>query len=244
MRRTAVLLAFAGLLVACSDDGNSTSPATGPDSSAGIDIDTDTVLPEQCTPPPYTVVAQRDGERTAGSATFEVVGAAALPLPLVPDKAQTLTPAQVNEQGATTALLGYILFFGDEPFGPNDVSAFGGYEPEAVGKGRGNIGLFPDSTRPLAVGDVLTPGSLDALGMFTPFNRIGLDFKAAPDEFTGYLDELQGSVTILALDEEFLCLDVDLSWEYSDGGSSAQGVLTVQGIFTAPLADRSSLPFT
>ena len=108
MRRTVVLLAFAGLLVACSDDGNSTSPATGPDSSAGIDIDT--VLPEQCTPPPYTVVAQRDGERAAGSATFEVVGAAALPLPLVPDKAQTLTPAQVNEQGATTALLGSAAY--------------------------------------------------------------------------------------------------------------------------------------
>ena len=42
---------------------------------------------------------------------------------------------------------------------------------------------------------------------------------------------------------DFLCIDVDLSWDYSDFSSSADGVLTVQGIFTAPLAARS-LPFT
>jgi hypothetical protein len=50
-------------------------------------------------------------------------------------------------------------------------------------------------------------------------------------------------VTILAPDGSFLCIDVDLSWDYSDFGSSADGTLTVQGIFTAPLAARS-LPFT
>lgn len=249
MRRTALFLALAGLLVACSDNGKSTSPVTNPDNSTSSESatttapDTASALPEQCTPPPYTVVAQRDGERAAGSATFEVVGAAALPIPLVPDKAQTLTPAQVNEQGATTPLLGYTLFFVDEPFGPGDVSTFGGYEPEAVGKSRGNIGLFPDSTTPLAVGDVLTPGSLEALGMLTTFNRINMDFKAAPDELSGYLNEIRGSITILALTADFLCIDVDLSWDYSDFSSSADGVLTVQGIFTAPLAARS-LPFT
>ena len=189
------------------------------------------------------MVAQRDGERPAGSATFEVVGAAALPIPLIPDTDNTLTPSQAAELGATTPLLAYILFFGDEPFGPDDVSTFGGYEPEGVGKSRGNIGLFPHTTTPLAVGDVVVGGSLDELGLQTTFNRIGLDFKAAPDELTGYLNEVQGSITILALDDDFLCIDVDLTWDYSDFSSSADGVLTVQGIFTAPLADRS-LPFT
>ena len=249
MRRRATLLTVCVLLVACSDDGDNT---TRPDSSASSDSgetqgpdtsDPGAALPEQCTPTPYTVVAQRDGERAAGSAAFEVVGAAALPIPLVPDKAQTLSPAEVNQQGATTDLLGYVVFFGDEPFGPADVSTFGGYEPEAAGKSRGNISLFPDSTTPLAVGDVLTPGSLEALGMLTTFNRVNMDFKAAPDELSGYLDEIDGTITILALTDEVICIDVDLSWEYSDFSSEADGVLTVQGIFTAPLAPRS-LPFT
>jgi len=248
--RLALVLALTGLLAACGGGGDRSARPRNTESTAGagtaVSSDTSsagTALPEECTPAPYTVVAQRDGGQPAGSSAFEVAGSAGLPIPLVPDKEQVLTPAQVNEQGATTSLLGYIVFFGDEPFGPGDVSTFGGYEPEAAGKSRGNIGLFPNSNTPLAIGDVLTPGTLEPLGMLTTFNRINMDFKAAPDELTGYLDGIKGSVTILALDNEFICIDVDLSWEYSDFSSSAQGVLTVQGIFTAPLGARS-LPFT
>jgi hypothetical protein len=161
----------------------------------------------------------------------------------VPDKAKALTDVQVTENGANTDLLGYVLFFGDERFGPADVGMFSGYGPSTPGTSRGTISIFPSTTTPIAVGDELAPGSLDGLDMVTTLNRVNLDFKATPDELMSYLGSIAGRVTVLGLTESALCLDVDLTWEYSDFGSSALGTLTVQGVFTAPLAPRT-LPFT
>lgn len=215
-------------LAACGDSDKSSNGGTK-----------STPLPAECTPPPYTVVAVRDGVEPAGSATFEVVGAAAVQIPLVPDKAQTLTPEQSTELGQTTDLIGYGLLFGDEAFGVNDVSLFGGYAPEAQGKSRGVVSIYPSTPTPLAVGDVVTSQSMDGLGMFTTLSSLGMDFKAAPDEFSAYLNSITGSVTILGLNDQAICLDVDLSWEVSDFSSDATGTLTIQGIFTAPLAERT-----
>ena len=256
MRRALALVAAVAALAfvaACGDGGNAdpsagstaadaaTTPGTvAADTVAASDVAAG--LPSQCAPAPYTVVAQRDGEQPAGSEAFGVVGSAALPIPLVPNKAGALTTEQVAEQGTSTDLLGYVLFFGDEPFGPSDVSMFGGYAPTAQGMGRGAISVFPNSTTPITVGDVLTPGALDALDMVTYLNRINLDFKAGPDELTSYLNSVEGSVTVLGLTDAALCLDVDLSWQYSRG-SEPLGTLTVKGIFTAPLAPRTQ-PFT
>jgi hypothetical protein len=202
-----------------------------------------TGLPAECVAAPFTVVALRDGEQPAGSTTYGVVGSAALPIPLVPNKSATIPAAQVTEDGATTDLLGYVLFFGDESFGPGDVSMFGGYAPAAAGHSRGTISIFPSTTTPLAVGDRLAPGQLDGLDMTTTLNRVNLDFKATPDELTSYLDSITGTVTVLGLTDGALCLDVDLAWKYSDFSSTPAGTLTVQGIFSAPLAPRT-LPFT
>ena len=250
MRRALALVAAVAALafVAACGGGGKADPTTS--NAAGAATTADTVaagdgaagLPSQCAPAPYTVVAQRDGEQPAGSEAFGVVGSAALPIPLVPNKAGALTTAQVTEQGASTDLLGYVLFFGDEPFGPSDVSMFGGYAPTAQGKSRGAISIFPNTTTPIAVGEVLSPGALDALDMVTYLNRINLDFKAGPDELTSYLNSVEGSVTVLGLTDAALCLDVDLSWQYSRG-SEPLGTLTVKGIFTAPLAPRTQ-PFT
>ena len=255
MRRFAALATIVLLVAACGGGGKGAKGNAGPDDTFANDgtapgIDTtvvgqpdDTPLPAQCTPAPYTVTAVRDGDEPAGAAAYEVVGTAALPIPLVPDAAQALTPAQATEQGATTDLLGYVVFFGDEAFGPADVSMFGGYAPTAEGHSRGAISIFPATTTPLAVGDVVTPGSLDGLQMLTTLNRITLDFKATPDELTSYLESIEGQVTILGLNSSSICFDVDLTWAYTGGGPDPDGTLTVQGIFTAPLADRT-LPFT
>ena len=254
MRLPLAMLAVSLLAVSCGGGDNNRGGkkgsvnTTGGAAGSSVVEETQPVgnglagLPEQCSPAPYTIVAQRDGEQPAGSATYSVVGTAALPVPLVPDKAGALTPAQATEQGQTTNLLGYVMFFGDEQFGPADVSMFGGYAPSTVGASRGTISLFPTTTTPLAVGDTLTPGPLDGLEMFTTLQAVLMDFKSAPDEVTSYLNEIAGSVTVLGLTGTALCLDVDLTWEYSKG-STALGTLTVEGIFTAPLAARS-LPFT
>lgn len=250
-RATALVVALtvvALTVVACGSKGNNKGTAetarTEVTEVAATEPASDGLvgLPEQCSPAPYTVVAQRDGELPAGSATFGVVGTAALPIPLVPDKAGALTPAQATEQGANTDLLGYVLFFGDEQFGPSDVSMFGGYAPTDVGANRGTISIFPKTATPIGVGDTLTPGTLDGLEMVTTLQSVLIDFKATPDELTSYLNDIAGSVTVVGLTPLALCLNVDLSWEYSKG-SSALGTLTVKGIFTAPLAPRT-IPFT
>ncbi|MEQ1703505.1 MAG: hypothetical protein ABMA25_25645 [Ilumatobacteraceae bacterium] len=256
MRRLAALATVVLLLAACGgsnkgnkganngNNGNSNGTATGLDTTvASAPVDAGPALPAECTPAPYTVTALREGSKPAGAAEYGVVGTAALPIPLVPDAAQALTPAQVSEQGTSTELLGYVVFFGDEAFGPADVSMFGGYAPTADGNSRGAISIFPSSTTPLAVGDVLTPGALDGLDMLTTLNRISVDFKATPDELTAYLNTIEGTVTILGLNSSSICVEADLRWGISGGGPDADGALTVKGIFTAPLADRT-LAFT
>ena len=234
-------LALAGAVVACSDDkGSGSGESSATEATGG----TSGTLPAECTLAPFTVVAERDGEQAAGSATYGVVSAVAMPIPLVPESSVPSTdPAAVSEAGSTTDLLGYSLLFGDEQFGPQSVSLFGGYGPEAEGHTRGNVAIFPNSATPLAAGDVITPGPVDGLGLFTTLNRIAMDFKAAPDEVMGYLNDMQGSVTILGLSADAICLDVDISWEYSDFSSDALGTLTLKGVFTAELTSRT-MPFT
>ena len=256
MRRLAALALVGLTLAACGGGGGGKGNGNGGNGNGNAAGDTaaestvaaggaadDTPLPAECTPAPYTVTAVRDGENPAGSTDFQVIGAAGLPIPLVPDKAQALSYEQVTEQGANTDLLGYVVFFGDEAFGPADVSMFGGYAPNEAGKGRGAISIFPTSTTPLAVGDVLTPGPLTGLDMLTTLNAISVDFKATPDELTAYLETIEGTVTILGLNSTSICVEADLFWGISSGGPDAEGGLTVKGIFTAPLAERT-LAFT
>ena len=244
------LFALALLAVSCGgkDAGRRDAGGNGSSAETSAVADTDSTpgglvgIPAECTPAPFTVVAQRNGEQPAGSATFGVIGVAALPIPLVPDKAGALTPEEATARGQATNLLGYVMFFGDEQFGPSDVSMFGGYAPIADGASRGTVSIFPKNNTPIEVGDTLTPGPLDGLEMVTTLQSVLMDFKATPDEVTSYLNEIAGSVTVLALTPSALCLDVDLTWEYSKG-STALGTLTLKGIFTALLAPRS-LPFT
>lgn len=233
--RAATAAVCVALLVSCGDDndsGSGNADGSGSDSPAGD-------LPPECVLPPYTVVAQRDGEAPLGSAEFGVVGAAAVQIPLVPNAAGELTTEEVMAQQDTTELLGYAILFGDEAIEPGDVSLFGGWEPEGAGKIRGNVGIYPNSTTPFAVGDVITPGRVDDLGMFTTLNRIGMDLKVEGGELNGYLGDAVGSVTILGLTSGAICLDVDLSWEYSDFGSEPLGTLTLKGTFAAALGPRT-----
>lgn len=231
LRRSRVLLA-AALIALASCGGSSKSSRDG---TSGDDIP----LPAECTLAPYTAHVVRDGGLPAGSATYNVIGAAAIQTPLVPDRDQVLTYQQSKQMGETTDLVGYALLFGDEQFGVDDVSLFSGYTPEAAGKSRGVVSIYPSTLTPLAVGDVVTSMPMDEVGLFTTLNNLGMDFKATPDEYMGYTNSIRGRVTILGLNDEAICLDVDLSWDVSDLTTSSSGTLVLRGVFTAPLTERT-----
>jgi hypothetical protein len=233
--RGAWLLPITLLLVAvaCSDDDTASRPTDSTLSSP---------LPTECRLPPFTVTAMRDGESPTGSERYEVVGAAVLPIPLVPDRDERLDLGEAQERGKSTSLLMYSMVFGDEPIDAGELSVFGGYEP-TEDHTRGFVSIIPSSPdRPLRPGDVIAPGPA-GLNTFTVLTRVGMDFKSVPGELTSYLDGAQGEVKILALTDEAMCLDVDLTWNYSDFSAEPRGALTIRGVFAAPLAPRERYPF-
>jgi hypothetical protein len=201
------------------------------------------VLPAPCVTAPFTVVVERDGERPAGSAAYDVLGAAVLPIPLVPDRDEALDLDEAQQLAETTDLLMYSIVFGDEAIEPEELSVFGGYEP-TEDHTRGFVSIMPSAPgQPLAEGDVVTPGPASALKMFTVLNVIGMDFKDKPGDQTAYLEQPVGSVTILALTDSMMCVDVDLTWKYSDFGPDSLGSLTIDGVFSGPIAPREKYPF-
>lgn len=212
------------------------------DTGAGDAAGSTAGLPAQCTPAPYTVTAVRDGSKPAGSAEFSVTSAAAIPVPLVPNADNAIPFDEVMQLGETTDLLLYSLIFADETIDTATLDMFSGYTPVGAGKARGFISIAPTTNAPLKAGDVITPGELE-LGLQTTLSQVGMDFKSTPDELNAYLESAVGQVTILGLTDSAICIDADLSWDYSDFGSEALGTLQLKGIFTAPLAPRS-FPFS
>lgn len=241
--RMAAAAICALLLVSCGgddmdgDDGADASVEGAGDDGGDATGPTGT-LPAECQMPPYTVAAFRDGEIPAGSEQFEVVSAVAVEIPIVPNGSDQLTLDEVFAQQETTDLVGYAILFADEMIDESSVSLFGGWDPVGEGKTRGNVGVYPNSTTPLAAGDKITPGMLDGLDLITTLKRIGMDLKAT-DGISAYLDDPVGSVTILGLTDDAICLDVDLSWEYGDFGIDALGTLTIKGVFAAEIVTRT-----
>jgi hypothetical protein len=232
-----------GKAESATSDSASGDPGTGDASGSTGDAAGSTAgLPAQCTAAPYTVTALRDGSKPAGSAEFTVTGAAAIPVPLVPNPDNTIPVDEVMQLGDTTDLLLYTLIFADEPIDTATLDMFSGYTPVGAGNARGFISIAPTSNAPLKAGDVVSPGPL-SLDLQTTLSQVGMDFKAAPDELTAYLESAVGQVTILGLTESAICIDADLSWKYSDFASEALGTLQLKGIFTAPLTPRS-FPFS
>lgn len=246
MRPTLIATTVALSLVALSACGGGGTEVVGEatTSSAAPPEASSMSLPAPCELPPYTAALVRDGTKPVGSAQYGVVGAVALPVPLVPDRADTISDADAIAQAASTDLLMYSVVVGDEPIEAADVSLLSGYAP-TVGQSRAFVSIAPSSPmKPLAVGDVVTPGPATGLGMFTSLQSVTMDITGALDEFTAYLAQPAGDVTVLGLTEEAICLDVDLTWDYADGAATPLGTLTIKGIFAAALAPREGLPLT
>ena len=234
-------------LAACGDDGSDTGSAVGTD--GGTDV-TGTVapgtdpggtepaagepLPSECSLPPVTATVQREGSAPAGSATFEVVDAVALPIPIVPNPDSTIESAEVAKLAATTDLLGYSMIFGDESI-PGEPAMIGGYEPVEDGKLRAFVTVIPSSAIPLAVGDVITDGQAE--GLRIPYPTIGMDLKTSEDGTNTYRNSVVGQVEVLAITADAVCLDIDLSWALNQPEGNT---LTIKGVFAGRLLDRST----
>lgn len=226
MRRSLTALALPLLVVAAACGGSEGASDAGEDGSSSPA----SPLPAECVSAPFTVAAGRTGEEPAGSDSYEVASAVALPV-------------RLEVPGGDMFM--YVMFFGDEQFDASDVGTFAGYGPEAAGRSRGTIVLSPaEPGSPIATGSVLTPGDTSALGLDTTLFTIGMDFKTAPDEINGYQDTIQGSVTVLALTDDAMCIDADLSWTWSGMSTTKRGELRIRGVFTAPLAPVASIPLS
>jgi hypothetical protein len=185
---------------------------------------TTAALPLVCQAAPFTVEARRDGEHPAGDASFTVTEAEVEAVPVVPDRDRKLTAKELRKKAATTPLLTYRLRFSD-------------------GTSGGFITVLPRAPgAPLRAGEVVVPGPATELRLFTPASRIAAGLEAPGDPPVSYVGLPTGSVTVVAVDSSRLCLDVDLEWSYSTFQAAPQGVLTLRGMFTAPLTSRSTDP--
>lgn len=244
MRRRLTATCSTIVLVSLASCGGGSSSESADSTSGSTDVTesvaTDTTpartepLPAECSLPPVTATVQREGSAPAGSATFEVVDAVALPIPIVPNPGSTIEPAKVAELAATTDLLGYSMILGDEPITGESATSVG-YAPVADGKLRALVSVFPSSTTPLAVGDIVTDGRIEGLSF--PLPTIGMDLKASGDGTNTYLNSVVGQVEVLAITADALCLDIDLSWPLSKPEGNT---LTIKGVFAGRLLDRST----
>ena len=209
--------------------------------TATTDTDTATTqpigagLPAECVLPPVTVRAQRVGPSPIGSDAFAVTDAVVVPIPIVPNPDGALSAEETKALAATTDLLGYSLVFADEEI-EGAGSMFFQYEPSTAGKLRGLVSIFPAAGVPFVAGDVVVDGEVPGLSI--PLPTIGMDLAAFEQSTNVYLGEPAGQVAVLGATDDALCLDVDLTWSVND---PADNTLTIRGVFTGRLLDRSTL---
>jgi len=244
-RRLIPLYAVALLaLAACGDDGDGATNSQPGETAATPDTatpDTATPLPSgagllaECVLPPVTVMAQRVGPSPIGSDTFAVTDAVIIPVPIVPNPDGALSAEETKALAATTDLLGYSLVFADEEI-TGGGSMFFQFEPSTAGKLRGLVSIFPATGVPFVAGDVVVYGEVSGLSI--PLPTMGMDFAEFEQDLNTYRGDPTGQVAVLGITDEALCLDVDLTWKVND---PADNTLTIRGVFTGRLLDRSTL---
>lgn len=208
-------------------DPATTDPATTEPIGAG--------LPAECVLP-VTVTAQRVGTAPIGSDAFGVIDAVVVPIPIVPNPDDALTPQEMKVLATTTDLLGYTLVFADEEI-TGGGSMFFDHEPSTAGKLSGQVGIYPSAGVPFAAGDVVVYGEVP--GLSVPALTMGMDLSEfEQDLINTYLNDPSGQVEVLGITDEALCLDVDLTWDLN---GPRDNVLTLRGVFTGRLLDRTTL---
>ncbi len=215
-----------------SDDSEGVGEAAGP-------------LPDECVIAPTTLTIEGEGVPIG---SLDVVSGYAKPIPIVPNGDGSLDDlgiAEMNDLGAETDLLLYTIYLSDFEIDPSSISNFSGPSPDE-GTGDTTIGftVVPTSEHGIATGDVITAEDELAYDPITTFAPMGVFFEsdAAPDGFFSTSAPNDGTVEVLHLSEDYLCLAWTQSGDFNDG--EASGTWSIDAVVAAEMLDRSDLPFT
>lgn len=228
MHRTLGLLIALALVTTACDSGDSDGPssADGPGRSGDV--------PAECDrQPPYTIRAEGLSEPAAGAPEFEVVDAVAQRIPVVPNAEDGLLEGEAKEQAdaeaATTDLAIYAIHAADFPLDPEEFDGFGfaRVEPPADGA-MAVVSVLPPTAEGMSPGDVITHGEPE-FEATTTFSTLGAyvqtsDRGPGDNAFT----DMTGDVTILAVDDDTICVRADVS--VMDGDDP---VAVIEGVIVA-----------
>lgn len=226
-RLLGLLITLVIVTAACaSGDSEGSSAADGPSQSADA--------PAECDRrPPYTIRAEGLNEPAAGAPEFEVTDAVAQRVPVVPNAEGGLLEGEAKEQAdaeaATTDLATYAIHAADFPLDPEEFDGFGfgRVEPPADGA-MAVVSVLPPTAEGMSPGDVITHGDPE-FEATTTFATLGAyvqtsDRGPGDNAFT----DMTGDVTILALDDNSICVRADVS--VMDGDDP---VAVIEGVIVA-----------
>ncbi len=222
-----LLIALALVAAACdSGDSDGSSSTDEPNQSGDA--------PAECDrQPPYSIHAEGLGEPVAGRPEFEVVDAIAQRIPVVPNAEGGLLEGEAKEQAdaeaATTDLAIYAIHAADFPLDPEEFDGFGfaRVEPPADGA-MAVVSVLPPTAAGMSPGDVITHGEPE-FEATTTFSTLGAYVQTAdrgPSESA--FTDMVGGVTILAVDDDSICVRADIS--VMDGDDP---VAVIEGVIVA-----------
>ncbi|RMH84172.1 MAG: hypothetical protein D6683_01995, partial [Actinomyces sp.] len=240
----AVLVALAALAAACGSGSSDAGDAEGTPSSLPADADVDDAagngtasadaadsLPEGCSLPPVTLRLEAGGPAAAGGPAVTVSDAVAVRVPILPgaDLVHSSRDELIDAAGSTPLAL-YSLFLADFPI---DRSRLGGFTSLKPGPGQllATLSIVPTSPDGFHTGDVADTAGDFAYETVTTFAETQLVVLGGdhPGALAAY-DDAGGEVRILHLDEQVLCVDIDLTYT-RDGEMVYAGA----GVVAAPV---------
>ncbi len=196
--------------------------------------------PASCQKPPVTMRLEALGAAPAGAAAFAVTDAVARRVPIVPRPGGGTTEdpkelARLRKEAARTSLALYSVYLADFRIPRRELSGFGFGLVTPKGDGTiATLSLVPTKRRGFSVGDVVRATAL-RYDTTTTFAALSLTVTDATSGTPGAFTDVEGRVKILALDDDTICVDIDVQFLLSGTlVSAARGVVSAPVVRAAP----------
>ncbi|MFN8018718.1 MAG: hypothetical protein U0P45_11405 [Acidimicrobiales bacterium] len=220
----AALLAAGSLLLAACGGGSSGGEAASTTEAPAA--------PAKCKAPPVTVDLEAKGDAPAGSSDFEVTDAVARRVAILPGE-MAFDPSALSNlesKASVTPLAAYSLYMADFRV-PRTELTTGGLGVVSPGDGQtlAVLSMVPANEDGFIEGAVVQDGELgyESRSSMRPLQLTVLaDGNATPQAYT----DVAGQVEILQLDDEHLCVDMDVTFT---NGSDV--VYRAKGAIQAPV---------